>query len=93
MFKRQVLPVPLRLILHGLARRREGAHDRMGGPPSAHGRSEVPQARGVPLSPIWVTVRLAGQHCRIRKSSRSQTDLDVEAGYAGKGDVKVRVFR
>ncbi len=30
-----------------------------GGPPSAHGRSEVPQVRDVPLSPIWVTVRNA----------------------------------
>lgn len=39
------------------ARRREVAQDRKGGPPSAHGRSEVPQVRGVPLSPIWVTVR------------------------------------
>ena len=38
------------LLLQGQARRREVAQDCKGGPPSAHGRSEVPQVRG--RSPI-----------------------------------------
>lgn len=69
-----VLPEPLRLLLQGQARRREVAQDRKGGPPSAHGRSEVPQVRGVPLSPIWVTVRLVNFD-RLRSAGKSDLHL------------------